>query len=89
MNTKEIIKALHDIMDECDIHAIDDYQYPLISSQIIDRIHESNNRPIIIDITSNDCWKYFILYNWSDILDLQLRYPYTINNHPILLIFSK
>lgn len=89
MSTKEIIKALHDIMDECDIHAMDDYQFPLISSQIIDQIHKSNNRPVIIDITSNDCWRSFTLYNWGDILNLQLRSRYTINNHPILLIFSK
>lgn len=88
MNTLQIIQALHRIMDAQDLHFSDDYQYPLISREIIQKIREDNNTPVIIDITSEDIWKLFHLSNISE-SNIKCDDLFTINNHPILLIFNQ
>lgn len=88
MNTLQIIQALHRIMDARDFHFSDDYQYPLISREIIQKIRYDNTTPVIIDITSEDIWKLFHLYNISE-SNIKCDDLFTINNHPILLIFNQ
>lgn len=84
MNAQRIIHRLHNIMDICDIHTVDNYQYPIISKSIVDALIQANNKPVLINITNENYWTLFKVHNISTI-----ESEYNINNHPILLIFDK